>query len=310
MPIPPKHTIQTATPREAPNLNWLRAFVTAAKAESFAVAGEGLGVTAGAVSQRVKSLEGQLGVELFKRQARGVVLTPAGRRLADRVEPLLDGILRATLEIEPHRDQRRLKISILPALAQLWLGPRADHWRRLQPELALDIDADATLIDLVKDDAALAIRYGEAPFEGCRHDQLLVDELVPVAAPAMMATANRDRDGLPEGADLLVDTYWPQDFDVWRRHCAPTSLASPPIQTFSLYAMVVDAAVKGHGFMMGHTALVGDHLRDGRLVALSPHRVLNSKQFHVLRRADPESDPLQDSFVAWLLQQASNDGRN
>lgn len=313
MPILHRHPIQTASPREAPNLNWLRVFVTAARAGSFAVAGEDLGVTAGAVSQRVKSLESQLGVALFRRRAQGVELTDAGRRLADRVEPLLGDILRATREVGPERDQRRLKISILPALAQLWLGPRVENWRRSRPDLGLDIDADATLIDLSREDVDLAMRYGQPPFDGYVHDQLLVDELVPVAAPGLAASTWRDAEGLPSGADLLVDTYWPQDFEIWRRQCAPASLANPPIQTFSLYSMVVDAAMKGQGFMIGHTALIGDHLRDGTLVALSDRRVLNPKQFHVLRRANERQDEVIDGFVTWLFAQASSrakvDGR-
>ena len=66
--------------RTLPSLNLLRAFEAAARLGSFKEAGDALCVTASAVSQQVKTLESQLGVELFDRLPRGLTLTDAGRR--------------------------------------------------------------------------------------------------------------------------------------------------------------------------------------------------------------------------------------
>ena len=61
-----------------PPLNALRAFEAAARHLSFKQAAHELHVTAGAISQQVRLLEERLGVQLFERRTRQVVLTSAG----------------------------------------------------------------------------------------------------------------------------------------------------------------------------------------------------------------------------------------
>ena len=76
--------------RGLPNLDWLRVFAAAAETESFALAASRLGVTPGAVSQRIKALEAFLGVSLFQRHPQGVRLTDTGWRYGQRVAPALE----------------------------------------------------------------------------------------------------------------------------------------------------------------------------------------------------------------------------
>ena len=74
-------------PRPVPPLDGLRAFEVAARRLSFTEAAEELLVTQGAVSQRIKALERELGVPLFDRLARGIALTEEGARLALSIRP-------------------------------------------------------------------------------------------------------------------------------------------------------------------------------------------------------------------------------
>ena len=81
-----------------PPLNALRAFEAAARHLSFLKAAEELHVTPGAVSQQVKSLEEQLGLALFRRLPRGVLLTDAGQLYGKRLGQIFEEIRRATSE--------------------------------------------------------------------------------------------------------------------------------------------------------------------------------------------------------------------
>jgi LysR family glycine cleavage system transcriptional activator len=65
-------------PRRLPPLNALRAFEVAARSENFTRAAEELGVSQVAVSQQVKSLEAVLGLKLFARDGKRLVITSAG----------------------------------------------------------------------------------------------------------------------------------------------------------------------------------------------------------------------------------------
>lgn len=73
-----------------PNLEFLRAFVTAAEERSAKAAAERLGITPSAVSQAIAKLERQAGAELFVKHARPLKLTPAGSRLAGEARALVE----------------------------------------------------------------------------------------------------------------------------------------------------------------------------------------------------------------------------
>src|SRR5215510_210989 len=86
--------------RRLPSLNGVRAFEAAARLGGFNAAGAELNVSANAVGRLVKVLEDWLGVPLFKRLARGVVLTEAGGRYLGRVGPLLDQLAESTVDLQ------------------------------------------------------------------------------------------------------------------------------------------------------------------------------------------------------------------
>ena len=75
----------TRQKRRLPPLNSLRAFEAAARHRSFKRAAEELFVTPAAISQQVKSLEGYLGVELFRRLTRAIELTPAAEAMLPKL---------------------------------------------------------------------------------------------------------------------------------------------------------------------------------------------------------------------------------
>jgi len=293
--------------RETPNLDWLRVFAETAATESFALAAIRLGVTPGAVSQRIKALESFLNVDLFQRYPQGVKLTEAGKRYAQRVSPALDQLITATREITSPGSVKTVRITILPALAQLWLGPRMEEFHALDTNTTVEIWADANVVDLRTSNFDIAIRHGKPPFPGCDYHEMFFDELVPVASPHLIETAERDERGLPIGAPLMIDTYWEHDFTDWLGRTGQTRPAALHTQTFSLYSMTVDATLQGRGFMIGHTAMMQNLFKEGKLKPLSDQRVPSVNQFYLLTKsAVPLSDAAQ-TFVDWVLAQAKTD---
>ncbi|MDT9598845.1 LysR substrate-binding domain-containing protein [Sphingosinicella rhizophila] len=292
-------------PRELPNLDWLRVFSATAATESFALAAAELGVTPGAISQRIKALESFLDISLFQRYPQGVKLTEAGKRYAQRVLPSLEQLAMATREMTSNQNTRAVRLTILPALAQLWLGSRMDHFHKLHTNATIEIWADAAVVDLRTSNFDVAIRYGRPPFPGCDYRELFFDQLVPVASPELIATSELDDQGLPIGAPLMMDTYWQSDFDDWLASSGQRRPANLMTQTFSLYSMTVEATVHGRGFMIGHTALIGSLLDEGKLQILSDNKVTAQNQFYLLTKtAVPLSDGAE-TFVNWILEQAA-----
>ncbi|WP_298298650.1 LysR family transcriptional regulator [uncultured Litoreibacter sp.] len=117
-----------------PPLNGLRAFEAAARHLSFKIAARELGVTAGAVSQQVKSLEETLGVKLFRRLPRGLLLTDAGSAYLPELSRAFRIISKSTEAVAPALSSRKLQIGVAENLGKLL--PR--NW----PAECLDLTAN------------------------------------------------------------------------------------------------------------------------------------------------------------------------
>src|SRR6266851_776145 len=100
-----------------PPLNGLRAFEASARHLSFKRASDELCVTPGAVSQQVKSLEASLGVQLFRRFHRGLLLTADGEKYLPSISRAFHTIADATEGIAPALKGRKLRVGGSPALS-------------------------------------------------------------------------------------------------------------------------------------------------------------------------------------------------
>src|SRR5690554_2293022 len=114
-----------------PNLSALQAFEATARLGSFSRAAEELALTHSAVHRQVTSLEQRLGVSLFNRVRRRVVLTDPGAQYAARIRQHLEQIEKDTFSLMSEASiGRRLHIAVLPTLASLWLIPRLPDFNR------------------------------------------------------------------------------------------------------------------------------------------------------------------------------------
>src|SRR6185369_3726656 len=92
--------MRQADDRRLPPMNALRAFEAAARRGGFQVAGAELNVSANAIGRLVKQLEQWLGIPLFRRLARGVVLTEAGQHYFERLLGPFDALATATNDLQ------------------------------------------------------------------------------------------------------------------------------------------------------------------------------------------------------------------
>jgi LysR family glycine cleavage system transcriptional activator len=153
-----------------PPLNALRAFEAAARHLSFKLAAHELHVTAGAVSQQVKALEERLGVRLFDRRHRQLILTPAGQRYLPGLRDAFRLIAQATQALEPEGMAKMVTLGVharfdLPRLA-------ADRFRADHPMIGLRLVQPAGLRELDEGKVDLLIDRGLGHHPRCRCDRL------------------------------------------------------------------------------------------------------------------------------------------
>lgn len=143
-------------------MDWdkLRVFKAAAQAGSFTHAGESLGLSQSAVSRQVSALESELGVPLFHRHARGLLLTEQGEllfRAAREVTMKLDAV-QARLADTREKPSGVLKVTTTVGLGTTWLTARLHEFVELYPDVRVQLILDDTELDLGMREADVAIR--------------------------------------------------------------------------------------------------------------------------------------------------------
>lgn len=275
MPVSPPR------PRSLP-LTALRAFESAARLGGFSAAAQELGVSPGAISAHVKTIEDSLGAKLFSRTARGVALTALGLRVVPGFTQAFDQMGDAMQTLRAEADPYVVHIAALPAIAQLWLSPRLPELRAAAPKISISITAMERPPNLKRAPFDLCLFYGDGS-----GDWLADDAVFPVCAPSLAPQLNTPQDltTLP----CLTDTSWTGDWAEWTEMAMPNVPFAPRGPVFSLYALAVEETINGAGVLMGHEALVASHLATGALVAPFGNklRLNRSLQMWGLRRSAP-----------------------
>ncbi|MEP9375859.1 LysR family transcriptional regulator [Aquabacter sp. CN5-332] len=155
-----------------PPLNALRAFEAAARHLSFKQAAHELHVTAGAVSQQVRLLEERLGVQLFERLTRQVVLTPAGEAYLAPIRQAFGRIAEATADLKPEGITDLLHIGVHGGVDMDDLRKRLAQFRRGQPQVAVRVSQPTGLHELLEGKVDVLIEGSPRRHPGTRCDPL------------------------------------------------------------------------------------------------------------------------------------------
>lgn len=295
-------------PRELPSLNALRAFETAARLESVSAAGNELHVTHGAVSRQIRALEAELGVALFRRQGRGLALTPAGMRLRDTAATAFEQIGETTRELRHGAAEAPFVLGCPGSLLARWVIPRLDRLSRELPGLKLHLSAsegppDPNLPGL---DAALLLAEPPWPVEWRVH-VLAAEWIGPVFSPRH-PDAGRLR-AAPAASlrqeALLHTSSRPQAWPSWSRAEGLPAQELRMGQGFEHLYYLLEAAVAGLGVAIAPRQLVADDLAAGRLLA--PWGFRQTTGHWILCTPHRSITPHVDALVAWLRQELGDD---
>ena len=182
-------------------LGSIELFCLAAETGSFTAAANLAGVTPAAVSRSVARLEERLGVRLFVRTTRQMRLTDSGRLYYQQCRQALTQLVDAEREVTGQQSQPSglLRISVPTPYAHYRLLPKLPAFRRLFPDVQVDVHISNRNIDFADDGFDLAIR-GKAPTDSGLIARTLEEaELVVVATPEYLREA-----GTPTSLEALA----------------------------------------------------------------------------------------------------------
>jgi LysR family transcriptional regulator, glycine cleavage system transcriptional activator len=292
-----------------PPLIELRAFEAAARHLSFKKAAAELGVTPTAISPQIGLLEQYCGRALFRRRPRPLSLTAAGARLFPAIRGGLEAFATAIAAVR--QESEPLRVTTTNAFASRWLVPRLPVWRKLHPDVPLEVIGTDTVLDLSAGDGDVAIRYVTSrvvPTEGIV-DELFCDSFWPVCNPALLSTGRLKRP-VDLTNHVLIHSYLsPSDREppTWQRWLAAAERRWREVPQFKdmqhlsfreeLHA--IEAVIAGQGIGIFSDVLVAHELRAGTLVKAFKLG-LPGYSFHVVSRAGHSRARTIRAFSDWL----------
>lgn len=295
----------TATPRTPP-LHSLRAFDAVARGGSMQAAAAELHVTPGAISQQIKVLEHHLGLRLFDRKPRQLVLTADGEHFHRQIRRPLQALEEAASGLTPH-SRPWLRVSATPTLANRWLQPLLSEWASLHSDLSIHLQADSNLTRFTHDNFDLAIRHCIQPGAHLEHQWLFAETCVAVCSPQYLAAhpAATATKALDWHRVTLLHHHNPWGWADWLEvHGLPTAALHRPGQHFSHTLLAISAALQHQGVVLTPVDWIRDDLSRGALLTLDHAPWSTGYHFYaVWPKRRPRPGVVK--FVQWLaLRQA------
>lgn len=251
----------------------LKAFVAIVDRSSFAKAADHLGLSRSALSQTIRQLEARLGVRLLNRTTRSVSPTEPGRRLHERMAPMLREMDAAVAEAIDTRTRASgtLRINTLSMAATRLIAPRLGRFAGAHPDVVLDIVIDDGLSDIAGEGFDAGIRVGNRVQKDMVAVRMTPDvELLAVASPDYLARHGEPR--TPEDLSRHACILWrfPGSGRIagWE-----FSKAGKTVEFFgegnvisNHQDIIVPAALQGLGILYAYNDDdIAEALRDGRL---------------------------------------------
>jgi len=275
-----------------PSLESLRVLAACVRHGNFSRAAAELGITPTAVSQRMRALEAQLGIKLFRRHGPRLTTTDRARALGHRLEHAL-ALMRVAVD-DCRRLKHPLRVTCAPTFAARWLVPRLATYQSLAGADAIAMDASQGLSAPGFFD--VAIRSGIGPWSGCECVRLLAEQGTPMLSPKWLAPGLRLTVRKLLRIPLIPDPRWAEWFALAGvPHAKPSFVAA----RFPNYELEAQAAVQGIGAALLSPVLFAQFTAQGALVAPFPCAVEGPNSYWLLWT----KESADTHFVRWMKSQ-------
>ena len=298
-----------------PSLDLLKGFEAAARHLSFTRAAEELYLTQSALSRQIQALEEQLGMPLFERRHRTLLLTDAGQALHVTTKSVLEQLGHTVARIRRDEAAHPLTVSTNLPFASVWLVPRLSRFRARHPAIDVFISADNRIVDLEREQIDLAVRYCSEAMAPPGSPRLFGERLLPVCAPSLARDPARPL-RRPEDLSRHVLLHMDDDrgrfawlnWSAWLAAIGIHELKPAGSLRFNQFDQVLRAALDGQGVALGRLPLINSFLRQKRLVApFRDDKYATTRAYFIIRPPHAAKRPGAQAFIDWLIEEARND---
>ncbi|SMO92785.1 LysR family transcriptional regulator [Paracoccus laeviglucosivorans] len=287
--------------RFLPSVNSLLALEAVDRLGSVTAAADDLALTHSAVSRQLKVLEEQLGVELVRRDGRGVALTASGRAYAQSARGYLQDLAHASLKIRAAGERASLNLAIRPAFGMHWLAPRLHRFAAEHPQISINLSTRLAPFDFAQTGFDAAVHFGLQDWPGVNWLPLSGERVIPCCRPDLRPKRHGDAAALLDMPLLHLEGR-PGAWEEWFT-AQGVEAARLRGMLFDQYLTLTEGAVLGFGL-----ALLPDYLAEaeflrGRLSPAFPHYLTVEGRYYLVWPASAERSRPLTELVAMLAQE-------
>jgi LysR family transcriptional regulator, glycine cleavage system transcriptional activator len=287
-----------------PPLNSLKCFESAARHGSFNKAAKELSVTPSAISHQIKGLESFLGLELFRRTKRKVILTEAGESYLKPIKSIFEQLENATSELKSKQKTGSLRLAVAPAFLTRWLMPRMERFQDRYPDIQIEISSSTGLVDFSANDIDMAVYFGNGDWEDVEAHYLRPARLSPVCNPRLIKpeqpiTKPEDMRFYP----LLHVTKRKDEWHDWlQQHDLDPKLFRRGLM-FSSGSLTAGAAAQGLGISLTDPELVMPEIEAGTLKVLFNEHLITNRSFYLVYEKRRSVTSAMSAFKEWIIEE-------
>lgn len=278
-------------------LSALRAIEVIARTGTLGRAAQELGVTAGALSQRLTKAEAALGRSLFIRTSFGLKPTEICAEIAPRLTRAIGELSDVVTDIRAV-DNAVLTVSVAPIFASRWLIWRIHKFNEQNPTIKIRIEPASDVVDLNASEIDVGIRVSEDPAMGKNAIKLLDQRVFPVCSPEIAK-------GIKSPKDLMALPVIGENDRLygWEPWLAEHGLSNQSLKQGPTYAdasLCLDAVMMGQGVFMAWETLACDALERGQIVSPFQQRSLTGATYWFATSRMSAEKPSVHKFMLWL----------
>lgn len=285
-------------------LTALRIFVRVAQTGSFSQAAREQKLSQPTTSRMIADLEAHLGVTLFTRSTRAVVLTQMGEEYLARIQPILSALTEADHGLRGDGELRGvLRVSVASIIASRIILPRLKRFMAQHPQLELHLSTEDRRQDLILEGIDVALRFGKLADSSALVRRIGTWPLVMAAAPSYLR-----EHGVPANpAELAAHAFVvagpvAAKTLVMTREGREVSVVVDGYLTINGTDAAVAAGREGIGLVVASAPALSGEIAEGRLVRVLPEWDMGQIEGHALFSSGQTPKPAARAFVEFMIE--------
>ena len=225
------------------------------------------------------------------------------------IKDAFDRLAHAANRLRETRHADLVTITLPRSFTAKWLIPRIEAFSMAHPEVDLRLDTTDRLVDLLRENVTLGIRYGSGRYPGLDATLLMADEVFPVCSPSLIRMRKlREPDDLAH-FKLIHDTTMESHtsfptWTTWLKAAGARRVDARRGLRVNSPVMALQAAIDGQGVALARTVTATDDLREKRIIRPFRFACATNYSYYLLYPAGLPLSQAASAFCRWLKNEA------